>query len=274
MAAANRRVLPGFGLTLGCTIGYLCFMLLIPLIACAIKAAELSPTQFWNTVTSPRVLAAYRVTLFCSLAAAAINSMLGLLLAWVLVRYRFPGKQFFDSLIDLPLALPTAVAGLVYARLYYKTGWLGQFLVPFGIQAYDSQLAIILVLVFIGLPFSVRALQPVIEDLDVQVEEASASLGAGRGQTFRWVILPTLYPALVTGFALAFARGIGEYGSVIFVSGNIRGQTEIAPMLIVERLEAFRYAEASAIALVLLVFSFVLLIVINRLERWSKIDVS
>lgn len=274
MTASNRRVLPGFPLAFGYTTVYLAVLLVIPLIACTYQACKLSPSEFWQVVTNPRVMAAYQVTLGCSFAAAAVNSVLGMLLAWVLVRYHFPGKALFDSLIDLPLALPTAVAGLVYARLYYKTGWLGQFLEPLGIQAYDSQLAIILVLVFIGLPFSVRALQPVIEDLDPQVEEAAASLGADRLQTFLQVILPTLCPALVTGFALSFARGIGEYGSVIFVSGNIRGKTEIAPMLIVERLEAFRYAEASAIAMTLLVFSFLVLMGVNYLERWSKRDAS
>lgn len=263
------RVLPGFGLSLGYTLTYLTVLLVIPLLACVATAASLSFSEFWAAVSDPRALAAYRVTFLVSLLAAIVNSFLGLLIAWVLVRYHFFGKDFFDSMIDLPLALPTAVAGLVYARLYYKTGWIGQFLEPMGIQAYDSLLAIVLVLTFIGLPFSIRAIQPVLEDLDPQWEEAAASMGASRWTTFRWVILPTLYPALITGFALSFARGLGEYGSVIFVSGNIRGETEIAPMLIVERLEAFQYREAAAIALVLLVFSFLVLVAINYLERWS-----
>jgi sulfate transport system permease protein len=199
-----------------------------------------------------------------------VNVFLGLLIAWVLVRYRFPGRRLMDSLIDLPLALPTAVGGLVYASLYVKKGWLGRYLVPLGIQAAYSRLAIVLVLVFIGLPFVVRTVQPVLEDLEAESEEAAASLGATRWQAFRRVILPPLYPALITGFALAFARSLGEYGSVVFVSGNMPFKTEIAPVLIVARLEEFAYGEATAIAVVLLVISFSMLVLINLLERWSK----
>jgi len=199
-----------------------------------------------------------------------INVFLGLLLAWVLVRYEFPGKRLIDSIVDLPLALPTAVGGLIYASLYVKNGWLGQFLVPWGIEAAYSRLGIVLVLVFVGLPFVVRAVQPVLEDVDPEIEEAAASLGATRGQTFRKVILPSLYPALITGFALTFARAVGEYGSVVFVSGNMPFKTEIAPILIVARLEEFAYGEATAIAVVLLVISFAMLVLINLLTRWTQ----
>jgi sulfate transport system permease protein len=220
-------------------------------------------------VWTERARAAYLLTFGTSFAAALVNLALGLLLAWVLIRYTFPGKKIVDSLIDLPLALPTAVAGLVYSSLYVEKGWLGQYLVPVGIHGAYSRFAIVLVLVFIGLPFVVRTVQPILEDLDPESEEAAASLGATRWQTFLNVILPTLFPALVTGFALAFARGIGEYGSVVFVSGNMPYKTEIAPILIVARLEEFAYREATAIAVVLLVISFALLVLINLLERWS-----
>ncbi len=214
--------------------------------------------------------AAYMLTFGASMAAAVIDLILGLLIAWVLVRYQFPFKRLLDSVIDLPLALPTAVAGLVYASLYVPTGWFGQFLTPLGIEAAYTRLAIVLVLTFIGIPFVVRTVQPVLEELDVEVEEAAASLGAGRWQIFRHVVLPALYPALVTGFALAFARALGEYGSVVFVSGNMPYRTEIAPVLIVARLEEFAYGEATAIAVVLLIISFSMLFLINILERWSK----
>ncbi|HEU0105953.1 MAG TPA: sulfate ABC transporter permease subunit CysT [Vicinamibacteria bacterium] len=270
MAFVKRRVLPGFSLSLGYTVFYLTLLVLLPIVACVSKAATLTFDQFWAAVWTERTRAAYLLTFGTSLVAAAVNVLLGLLVAWVLVRYRFPGRRLMDSLIDLPLALPTAVGGLVYASLYVKKGWLGRYLVPLGIQAAYSRLAIVLVLVFIGLPFVVRTVQPVLEDLDPEAEEAAASLGATRWQSFRRVILPPLYPALLTGFALAFARSLGEYGSVVFVSGNMPYKTEIAPVLIVARLQEFAYGEATAIAVVLLAISFVMLLLINLLERWSK----
>jgi sulfate/thiosulfate transport system permease protein len=263
-------VLPGFSLSLGYTMFYLTVLVLLPILACISKASTLTFDQFWAAVWTERTRAAYLLTFGTSLVAAAVNVVLGLLVAWVLVRYRFPGRRLMDSLIDLPLALPTAVGGLVYASLYVKKGWLGQYLVPLGIQAAYSRLAIVLVLVFIGLPFVVRTVQPVLEDLDAEAEEAAASLGASRWQSFRRVILPPLYPALLTGFALAFARSLGEYGSVVFVSGNMPYKTEIAPVLIVARLQEFAYGEATAIAVVLLAVSFAMLVLINLLERWSK----
>ena len=269
MGRINRRVLPGFSLTLGYTLGFLVLVVLLPIAACFIKGASLSLHDFWAAVWTERARAAYRLTFGAAFAAAIANLVLGLLLAWVLVRYRFPGRKLVDSLIDLPLALPTAVGGLIYSSLYVESGWLGRYLVPLGIQGAYSRLAIVLVLVFVGLPFVVRTVQPILEDLDPETEEASASLGASRWQTFKRVILPALTPALITGFALAFARGIGEYGSVVFVSGNMPFKTEIAPILIVARLEEFAYGEATAIAVVLLVMSFAMLILINWLERWT-----
>lgn len=271
MASVNRRVLPGFSLTLGYTLFYLGILVLLPIAACLLKAGSLSFDEFWGAVWTERARAAYALTFGAAFVAAIVNVLLGMLLAWVLVRYSFPGKRLVDSLVDLPLALPTAVAGLVYASLYVKKGWLGQYLVPLGVQGAYSRFAIVLVLVFVGLPFVVRTVQPILEDLDPESEEASASLGGTRWQTFRHVVLPTLYPALITGFALAFARGVGEYGSVVFVSGNMPYKTEIAPILIVARLEEFAYGEATAIAVVLLVISFSLLILINHLERWSML---
>lgn len=249
---------------------YLGILVLVPLAACFFKAATLAPAEFIAAVWTPRARAAYGLTLGASFAASAISVALGLLVAWVLVRYEFPFKRLFDSLIDLPFALPTAVAGLVYSNLYVESGWLGQFLVPLGFEGAYSRTAIVLVLVFIGLPFVVRTVQPVLETVDKDVEEAAECLGANRLQTFWRVILPTLFPALITGFALSFARSLGEYGSVVFVSGNKQFKTEIAPVLIVARLEEFAYAEATAIAVMLLVLSFGMLIVINLLERWSK----
>jgi sulfate/thiosulfate transport system permease protein len=269
MASVSRRVLPGFSLTLGYTIFYLSILVLLPIAACFLKAASLSFNDFWHAVWTDRARAAYLLTFGAAFIAAVVNLFLGLLLAWVLVRYKFPGKKIVDSLVDLPLALPTAVGGLVYAALYVEKGWLGRFLVPLGIHGAYSRLGIVLVLVFVGLPFVVRTVQPLLEDLDPEAEEAGASLGGTRRQTFRHVILPTLYPALITGFALAFSRGIGEYGSVVFVSGNMPYKTEIAPILIVARLEEFAYGEATAIAVVLLVVSFLLLVLINFVERWS-----
>jgi sulfate transport system permease protein len=240
------------------------------LAACFLKASSLTFDQFRHAVWTERARAAYQLTFGASLAAAGLNVLFGLLIAWVLVRYEFPFKRLLDSLIDLPFALPTAVAGLVYSSLYVPTGWLGRFLVPLGIQGAYSRLAIVLVLTFIGLPFVVRTVQPVLESLDQEIEEAAALLGANSWQVFRRVLLPALYPALLTGFALAFARALGEYGSVVFVSGNMPFKTEIAPVLIVQRLEEFAYGEATAIAVVLLLVSFTLLILINFLDRWSR----
>lgn len=270
MADNNRKVLPGFRLSLGFTIVYLGALVLVPLAACVIKASSLSPAEFWAAVWTPRARAAYGLTIGASVVSALVDSVLGLLVAWVLVRYEFPGKRLLDSIVDVPFALPTAVAGLVYSSLYVPNGWLGQFLTPLGIHAAYTRLAVVLVLVFIGLPFVVRALQPVLESLEAETEEAAALLGASRWQTFRWVIIPLVLPALVTGFSLSLARALGEYGSVVFVSANKPFETEIAPMLIVARLESFAYSEATAIAVVLLAMSFSLLVVINLLERWSK----
>jgi sulfate transport system permease protein len=270
VATVNARVLPGFRLSLSYTLIYLSALVLIPLAACFFKASSLTLDQFRDAVWTERARAAYGLTFGASLAAAGLNVVLGLLVAWVLVRYEFPLKRLFDSLVDLPFALPTAVAGLVYSSLYVPNGWLGRFLHPMGIEASYSRLAIVLVLTFTGFPFVVRTLQPVLESFDAELEEAAATLGATRWQTFRRILLPPLAPALLTGFSLALARALGEYGSVVFVSGNMPYKTEIAPVLIVARLEEFRYGEATAIALVLLLASFVLLAVINLLERWSK----
>ncbi len=269
-SATDRRVLPGFSLSLGYTLFYLSLLVLLPLAACFIKAASLSAEQFWATVWTERARSAYALTFGASLVAALTNVVLGLLIAWVLVRYDFPFKRLFDALIDLPFALPTAVAGLVYSSLYVPSGWLGQFLVPLGIEGAYSRLGIVLVLVFTGLPFVVRTVQPVLDGLDAEVEEAAASLGATRWQIFRRVLLPPLVPALLTGFALALARALGEYGSVIFIAGNMPYRTEIAPVLIVSRLEEFAYSEATALAVVLLTCSFLVLGAVNLLERWSR----
>jgi len=266
----NRRVLPGFGLSLGYASLYMSLLVLIPLAAILLKSATLSPAEFFAAAWTPRAQSAYALTLGTSLIAALVNIPLGVLIAWVLVRYAFPGKRIVDAIIDLPFALPTAVAGLVYSSLYVQKGWLGQYLVPLGIHGAYSRLAIVLVLTFIGLPFIVRTVQPVLADLEAEIEEAAACLGATRLQTFWRVLLPTLLPATVTGFALAFARGIGEYGSVVFVSGNMPFKTEIAPVLVVSALESFKYADAAAIAVVMLIMSFSLLIGINLLERWTK----
>jgi sulfate/thiosulfate transport system permease protein len=269
MANINRRVLPGFSLTLGYTVFYLSVLVLLPIAACFLKAGTLSGHDFWHAVWTERSRSAYLLTFGCAFAAAVVNLVLGLLLAWVLVRYDFPGRRVIDSLVDLPLALPTAVGGLVYASLYVEKGWLGRFLVPLGIHGAYTRFAIVLVLVFVGLPFVVRTVQPLLEDLDPEYEDAGASLGGTRWQTFKNIIFPTIKPALITGFALAFARGVGEYGSVVFVSGNMPYKTEIAPILIVARLEEFAYGEATAIAVVLLIISFAMLVLINLLERRS-----
>jgi sulfate transport system permease protein len=255
---------------LGYTLIYLMILVLIPLAACFAKASSLSFRQFLAAIWTERARAAYALSFGASLAAAGVNVILGLLVAWVLARYDFPFRRLFDALVDLPFALPTAVAGLVYSSLYVPNGWLGRFLCPMGIDAAYSRLAAVLVLVFTGFPFVVRTVQPVLVTLDIELEEAAAILGANRLQTFRRVILPPLVPALMTGFALALARALGEYGSVVFVSGNMPYKTEIAPVLIVARLEAFNYGEAAAIAVVLLSMSFALLAAVNVLERWSR----
>ncbi len=267
--SARRGLLPGFHVSVACTLVYLGVLVLVPLAACVVKASSLSFEQFWSAVWSPRARSAYALTLGSALAAAAANAVFGLLIAWVLVRYEFPLKRIFDTLVDIPFALPTAVAGLVYSNLYVAGGWLGRYLVPLGVSGAYSRFAIVLVLTFIGLPFVVRTVQPVLATIDAEIEDAAACLGATRMQTFRRVILPALFPALATGFALAFARALCEYGSVVFVSGNMPFRTEIAPVLIVARLEEFAYGEATAIAVVLLAISFGMLLVINGLERWS-----
>lgn len=273
MTRTNPRVLPGYRLSLSFTLVYLAALVVIPLGAVLVTAGQLSWEQFRAAVWTDRAKAAYALTFGAAFVAAVVSAVIGLLIAWVLVRYHFPGKRLFDSLVDLPFALPTAVAGLVFSNLYVPSGWLGRFLVPLGIEAAYSRLAIVLVLVFIGFPFVVRTLQPILDSLDAEAEEAAALLGATRWQTFRRITFPAILPGLVTGFALAFARGLGEYGSVVFVSGNMPYRTEIAPFLIVSRLEEGgpnSYREATAIATVLLAASFVMLIVINRLERWTR----
>lgn len=270
MTPTSRRVLPGFGLGLSTTILYLAMMVLIPLGAALWKASNLSLDEFVEAVWSERAIEAYKLTFLASFQAACINVVLGLIVAWTLVRYEFPGKRWIDALVDVPFALPTAVAGLVYASLYVANGWIGQFLVPLGFEGAFTRTGIVLVLIFTGFPFVVRTVQPVLESIDEESEQAAETLGANRWQIFRRVIFPVLLAPALTGFTLAFARSIGEYGSVIFISSNMPFTTEIAPVLIVSRLEEFAYREASAIAVVLLGVSFLLLILINLLERWSQ----
>ncbi len=260
------RVLPGFGLSLGFSIFYISLIVLLPLAAVFIKSFDLTWAQFWSTVSNPRVVASYRISFSTAFWAGAINAVFGLLVAWVLVRYRFPGKGLIDSLVDIPFALPTAVAGIALTTIYAKNGWIGSLLDPLGIKVAYSQSGIIIALVFIGLPFVVRTVQPVLQDLEKEREEAAVMLGAYRLRTFIKVILPELLPALLTGFALSFARGIGEYGSVVFISGNMPLKTEIAPLLIMTKLEQFDYAGATAIAAVMLTISFILLLLINLLQ--------
>jgi sulfate/thiosulfate transport system permease protein len=266
----SHHVLPGFRIGLSYTVTVLVLLLVLPLLGCLFKAATLSPSEFLSAVWSERARAAYLVSFGASAVAALINVLLGLVLAWVLVRYEFCGRRLLDSLIDLPFALPTAVAGLVFSSLLVKNGWYGKFLVPLGIQGAYSRLGIVIVLVFVGLPFVVRTVQPVLESLEGDTEEASTLLGATRWQTFWRVLLPTLRPSMMTGFALSFARGLGEYGSVVFISGNMRFKTEIAPVLIVERLEEFATADATAIAVMLISMSLVSLALVNWLERRSR----
>jgi sulfate transport system permease protein len=267
---ARRGVLPGFGLSTGFTLFYLGLVVLIPLSAVALRAASLTGPQFWELTTSPRALASYRISFGASLAAALVNVVFGVLVAWVLARYRFPGRSLLDALVDLPFALPTAISGIALTAVYARTGWIGRWLEPLGIKAAFSPLGVVIALTFIGLPFVVRTVQPVLEDAEPEFEEAAAVLGASRGQVFRRVLLPTLLPAAITGFALAFARAVGEYGSVVFISGNMPLRTEIAPLLIMTRLEQFDYPGATAIALVMLVASFLILFAINRLQAWTR----
>jgi len=264
------RVLPGFTLTLGFTLFYLGLIVLIPLAAVFWKTTELTWPEFWHTITMPTAMASYRLTFGASFCAALVNVFFGLIVAWVLVRYDFFGKKIVDALVDLPFALPTAVAGITLAALYSQNGWVGQLLAPLGIKVANTQLGIFVALTFIGLPFIVRTVQPIIEDLDPELEEAASSLGANRWQVFWRVILPMLTPALLTGFALAFARALGEYGSVIFIAGNIPMKTQITPVIIMGELDMFDYAKATAIAVVMLVVSFVLLLAINVLQWWTN----
>ncbi|MCU0795464.1 MAG: sulfate ABC transporter permease subunit CysT [Akkermansiaceae bacterium] len=261
------RVIPGFGLSMGITIFWLSSIIIIPLAALFIKAAGLGLEEWWNILSSPRVLAAARLTFGASAAAALVSMVLGLLVAWVLVRYEFPGRRVLDAMVDLPFALPTAVAGITLTTIYAPTGWLGRYLAEIGIQGAYSPFGVFIALTFIGFPFVVRTVQPVMEDLGTELEEAAAVLGASRWTTFRRIIFPALTPALITGFTLAFARAIGEYGSVIFISGNLPMKTEILPLLIVSQLEQFRYEAAAVIAAGMLIVSFILLFLINLLQR-------
>jgi sulfate/thiosulfate transport system permease protein len=268
MSSANR-VLPGFGLSIGFTLAYLSLIVLIPLSAVFVKTSAMDFERFWSVVASDRVVASYKLSFGMSLLAAAINVVFGLMLAWAIVRYSFPGKKIVDALVDLPFALPTAVAGISLTALYAPNGWLGQLLEPLGIKIAFGPWGVLVALIFIGLPFVVRTVQPIIEDFDVGFEEAAASLGASRWQTVRRVVFPALLPALLTGFALAFARAVGEYGSVIFIAGNIPFVSEITPLMIITRLEEFDYEGATAIASVMLIFSFILLLIINLLQGWT-----
>ena len=268
--AGRFTALPGFRRTLGFTLFYLSAIVLFPLGGLLFKVVGLGWSDFWSAATMPRAIAAYRLTFGASLAAALINAVFGAILAWALVRYRFPGRRLIDALVDIPFALPTAVAGLALANLFAPQGWLGQWLAPLGIKAAYSSLGVVIALTFVSLPFMVRTLQPVIEGLELEVEEAAASLGAGRTRTFVSVIIPTLLPTLLTGFALSFARALGEFGSVIFISSNLPFETEIAPLVIVSMLEQYDYGAAMSISIVLLFFSFLMLGTINLLERWAN----
>jgi sulfate transport system permease protein len=268
--AKQKNILPGFNLSLGFTIFYLSLIVLIPLSAAFIKTTELSMPEFWEVITAPRVVASYKLTFGASLVGALINAVFGLLTAWVLVRYKFPGKKLIDAIVDLPFALPTAVAGIALTAVYSANGWIGAWLEPLGIKVAFTPIGVIVALTFIGLPFVVRTVQPVLEDLEAETEEAAASLGANRWQTFVKIIFPAIGPALLTGFALAFARAIGEYGSVIFIAGNMPMVSEITPLIIITKLEQYDYAGATAVAVVMLVISFLLLFAINGLQWWSN----
>lgn len=270
MAQKKFNALPGFKRSLGFTLFYLSLIVLLPFGGLVIRACKLSWLDFWQLATTDRALAAYRLTFGASAIAALVNAVFGALLAWVLVRYQFPGRRFIDAMVDFPFALPTAVAGLTLSNLFAQNGWLGQFLVPLGIKGAFTPLGVVIALTFVGLPFVVRTLQPVLQNLEQEVEEAAATLGASRLRTFVAILAPSLLPAVLTGFALAFARAIGEYGSIVFISGNLPFKTEIAPYLIVMRLEEYDYTGAIALAVVLLVFSFLLLGIINLLEQWAN----
>ena len=265
-----KRVLPGFGLTLGYTLFYLSVIVLIPMLALLLKTFELTWPQFWEAVSAPRVVASYKLTFGASLIAAFVNMVFGLLVAWVLVRYSFPGKKIIDALVDLPFALPTAVAGISLTALLAGNGWVGQLVEPLGIQLAFNPNGIVIALIFIGLPFVVRTVQPVLEDSEKELEEAATSLGATRWQIFYKVILPAITPALLTGFAMAFARALGEYGSVIFIAGNMPMVSEITPLIIIGKLEQYDYTGATAVAVVMLIFAFVMLLVINLLQAWQR----
>jgi sulfate transport system permease protein len=269
-SVARRRTLPGFGLTMGLTLTLLSIIVLIPLAGLFVRTAELSPAQFWSILTNPRTLNALKLSFGLSLGAAIVNLIMGMVIVWALVRYRFPGRRVFDAIVDIPFALPTAVAGVALTALFAQKGWLGAPLAELGIKVAFTPLGIFVAMVFIGIPFVVRTVQPVLIDLDPEIEEAAASLGANRWHTITRVIMPGLLPAMLTGFALAFARAVGEFGSVIFIAGNLPNVSEIAPLLIVIRLSEFRYADATAIAVVMLVVSFIIIFVINRLQRWSQ----
>ena len=265
----KHSVLPGFGITLGFTLAYLGLIVLISLSAVIWKTTDLTLLQFWQTISEPRVVASLKLSFGASLIAATVNAVFGLVLAWALVRYSFPGKRIVDTLVDLPFALPTAVAGIALTAIYAKNGWLGQYLEPLGLKIAFTPTGIMIALIFIGLPFVVRTVQPVLEDLDKEIEEAAASLGANRAQTVFKVVLPIILPALLTGFALAFARAVGEYGSVIFIAGNLPMVSEIAPLMIITKLEQYDYSGATSIAVVMLFLSFILLLVVNSLQAWT-----
>ena len=267
--SSKKHVLPGFGLSLGVTLVYLSLLILLPLSGLAFKASALSADQLWQIASGERALASYRVTFGAAALAAAINAVFGLVVAWILVRYSFPGKRIVDALVDLPFALPTAVAGITLATLYAGNGWVGQYLEPLGIRVAFTPLGIVVALTFIGLPFVVRTLQPVIEDIEPEIEEAAASLGASRLQTFLRVLLPGIFPALLTGATLAFSRAVGEYGSVIFIAGNMPLVSEITPLLIISKLEQYDVVGATALALVMLLISFALLLCVNGLQWWA-----
>jgi sulfate/thiosulfate transport system permease protein len=264
------RVLPGFGLTLGYTLFYVSLIVLLPLSTAFVRSAELGPVQFWHVVTTPRVLASLRLSFGASLLAALINAVFGFIIAWALARQRFPGRRLFDAMIDLPFALPTAVAGIALTALYAPNGWIGELLAPLGIRVAFTPLGVVVALAFVSLPFIVRTLQPVLGDLDLEVELAAQTLGASRLQTLAWVVLPTIWPALLTGVALGFSRALGEYGSVIFIAGNIPKVSEIAPLMIMTKLEQYQYSQATAIAVVMLIASFGLMFGINALQLWAQ----
>jgi sulfate transport system permease protein len=269
-ARKQRSVLPGFGLTLGFTLAYLGLIVLVPLSAAFVKTAGMGWHDFWEVISSHRVVAAYRLSFGASLAAAFVNVVFGLIVAWVLVRYSFPGKRIIDAIVDLPFALPTAVAGIALTTLYAQNGWIGRLLAPYGIKVAYTWAGVFVALTFIGLPFVVRTVQPVLQELEPEIEEASSTLGASRWQTITRIVLPELAPSLLTGFALAFARALGEYGSVVFISGNMPFKTEIVPLLIITKLEQYDYHGATAIAVVMLVTSFCLLLLINLIQKWSR----